>query len=47
MSTVKIGRMPEFKKSTLKKILTEELGAALGQRPELKLVTVADGANDN
>ncbi|MGK3965925.1 hypothetical protein WMF38_17315 [Sorangium sp. So ce118] len=31
----------------MKKILTEELGAALGQRPELKLVTVADGANDN
>ncbi|AUX39936.1 uncharacterized protein SOCE26_013310 [Sorangium cellulosum] len=47
LSTVKIGRMPEFKKSTLKKILAEELGAALGQRPELKLVTVADGANDN
>ncbi|MGK3958947.1 hypothetical protein WMF38_38550 [Sorangium sp. So ce118] len=46
LSTVKIGRMPEFKKSTLKKILTEELGAALAQRPELKLVTVADGAND-
>jgi hypothetical protein len=47
LSTVKIGRMPEFKKSTLKKILTDELGAALGQRPDLKLVTVADGANDN
>ncbi|XYH94934.1 hypothetical protein ACMHYB_45045 [Sorangium sp. So ce1128] len=47
LSTVKIGRMPEFKKSTLKKILTEKLGAALAQRPELKLVTVADGANDN
>lgn len=47
LSTVKFGRMPEFKKSTLKKILAEELGAALGQRPDLKLVTVADGANDN
>jgi len=47
LSTVKLGRMPEFKKSTLKKILTDELGAALAQRPDLKLVTVADGANDN
>jgi hypothetical protein len=47
LSTVKIGRMPEYKKSTLKSILAEELKVALEQRPELNLVTVADGANDN
>ncbi|AUX21226.1 uncharacterized protein SOCEGT47_017060 [Sorangium cellulosum] len=47
LSTVKFGRMPEFKKSTLKRILAQELGVALAQRPDLTLVTVADGANDN
>jgi len=47
LSTVKIGRMPESKKVTLKAILTAELNAALEQRPDLHLVTVADGTNDN
>lgn len=47
LSTVKIGRMPEFKKATLKTVLSAELNAALVQRPDLHLVTVADGANDN
>jgi hypothetical protein len=47
LSTVKIGRMPESKKVTLKAILTAELNAAFAQRPDLHLVTVADGTVDN
>jgi hypothetical protein len=47
LSTVKIARMPEYKKATLKEILSAELGAVLSQRPELRLVTIADGAKDN
>ena len=38
--------MPEHKKATLKEILSAELGAALAQRPDLRLVTIADGAKD-
>lgn len=47
LRTVRIGRMPEAKKATLKMMLKEELGRALAERPELKLVALADGANDN
>jgi len=47
LSTVQVGRMPEYRKSTLKKILAEELNVALVKRPDLKVVKVADGANDN
>jgi hypothetical protein len=47
LSTVRLARMPEHKKVTLKEMLSAELGAALTQRPELRLVTIADGANDN
>lgn len=47
LSTVKVARMPEHKKATLKEMLAAELGAALAQRPDLRLVTIADGANDN
>jgi hypothetical protein len=47
LSTVKVARMPEYKKATLKEMLSAELGAALVERPELRLVTIADGANDN
>ena len=39
--------MPQAKKATLKRTLSAELEAALGQRPELHVVTVADGARDN
>ena len=39
--------MPERKKATLKEMLSAEVGAALAQRPDLRLVTIADGANDN
>lgn len=47
LSTVRLGRMPEKKKATLKKILSAEVRRALRKRPGLKLFTVADGAPDN
>jgi hypothetical protein len=47
LSTVRLGRMPESKKATLKKMLSAEVDGALTRRPLLKLVTVADGARDN
>lgn len=47
LSTVQFGRMPEHKKAALKKTLASELSAAMLQRPELQIVKVADGANDN
>jgi len=47
LSTILIGRMPEYKKATLKEMLTAELTHVLDQRPDLKLVKLADGARDN
>ncbi len=47
LSAIRIGRMPEHKKATLKRTLVAELSAILAQRPDLKLVKLADGANDN
>jgi hypothetical protein len=47
LSAIRIGRMPEAKKLTLKRSLTAEVSAVLTQRPDLKLVKLADGANDN
>ena len=47
LRTVRIGRMPEAKKATLKSMLTSELGRAFAERPDLRLVAIADGANDN
>ena len=42
-----MGRMPEPKKAALKNTLSAELEAALGRRPDLHVVKVADGARDN
>jgi hypothetical protein len=42
-----MARMPEVKKATLKAMLSEEMNNCLAQRPELKVVKVADGAKDN
>jgi hypothetical protein len=42
-----MGCMPETKKKTLKRMLSSELGQVFAQRPELTLVAIADGANDN
>jgi len=47
LHTVRLARMPEHKKATLKASLTQELKAVLAQRPDLKVVTLADGAKDN
>ena len=38
---------PVAKKATLKTMLSAEFGTVLGRRPELHVVTVADGAHDN
>lgn len=47
IETRRLGRMPEKKKATLKKMLSAEVREALRERPDLKLVTLADGAPDN
>jgi hypothetical protein len=47
LSTVRLGRMPEHKKTTLKTMLAEEVSWARSQRPLLRLVKLADGAKDN
>jgi len=39
--------MPEPHKRSLKELLKAELAVALAQRPDLRLVKAADGANDN
>ncbi len=44
LSTIRIGRMPESKKVTLKQSLAGFLNEALRQKPQLSLVKVADGA---
>jgi hypothetical protein len=45
--TRRMARMPEGNKATLKSQLTAEMMGALRQRPDLRVVTVADGAPDN
>lgn len=47
LSTIRMGRMPEPKKATLKQMLTEELLHVMEQRPDLQVVKLADGARDN
>jgi hypothetical protein len=47
LSTIRLGRMPESKKATLKTMLSAEVRWALKRRPKLKLFAVADGARDN
>ena len=47
LSTLRVGRMPEAKKATLKEMLSAEVNAALEQRPDLRLVKLADAAHDN
>jgi hypothetical protein len=45
--TRRMARMPETKKATLKSQLTAEVMGALSQRPDLRVVKVADGTADN
>ena len=47
LSTLRIGRMPEANKATLKQMLSAEVDASLSQRPDLEVVKLADGARDN
>ena len=47
LATVRMARMPEEKKATLKTMVAAEVEAVLGQRPDLALVKIADGAKDN
>jgi hypothetical protein len=47
LAVVRMARMPEPHKASLKELLKAELAAALEQRPDLRLVKAADGANDN
>ena len=47
LHTVRMGRMPESKKATIKGMLCDELAAVVAARPELEIVAVADGARDN
>ena len=47
LDTVRMARMPEAKKATLKSMLAAEVHAVLAQRPALIVVKVADGARDN
>ena len=47
LDTVYFGRMPQPHKEVLKRTLRAELEAVLGKRPDLHVVTIADGARDN
>ena len=47
LHSVRMGRMPESKKATLKTMVAAEVEAVLGQRPDLTVVKLADGAKDN
>ncbi len=47
LCTRRMARMPETTKATLKQQLTAEVMGALIQRPDLRVVKVADGAPDN
>ena len=47
LSTLRCGRMPEAGKATLKEMLSAEVEAVLEQRPDLRVVKLADAARDN
>lgn len=47
LSTVRMARMPQSNKTTLKDMLAREVNAVRKQRPDLTLVALADGAKDN
>jgi len=47
LDTLRLARMPEPGKKALKSQLSEAVAAVIGQRPELQLVKLADGAKDN
>ena len=47
LRTIRHGRMPERNKRRLKDLMVEEVDALLAKRPDLRLVTIANGAHDN
>jgi hypothetical protein len=47
LSAIRLARMPEANKRTLKAMLTAELEWALARCPDLMVVRLADGAKDN
>ena len=47
LRSVRMGRMPEPHKATLKTMVAAEVEAVLAKRPDLTVVKVADGARDN
>ena len=47
LATLRMARMPEENKATLKTMVAAEVEAVLGKRPDLALVKIADGAKDN
>jgi hypothetical protein len=47
LDTVRYARAPEYKKKTLTEQLDAEVDAILATRPDLKLVALADGAEEN
>jgi len=47
LETVRYGRAPEYKKQTLTEQLDAEIESILSVRPELMLVAIADGAEEN
>jgi hypothetical protein len=47
LDTVRYGRAPEYKKQTLTEQLDAELESILAVRPDLEVVAIADGAEDN
>ena len=47
LHSVRMGRMPESHKATLKTMVAAEVEAVLVKRPDLTVVKVADGAKDN
>ena len=47
LAAVRMAKMPEPHKASLKEALKAELNIAMSLRPDLQLVKAADGANDN
>jgi len=47
LAAVRLARAPEHKKATLKTSIVAELASAMAQRPDLRVVKLADGAKDN
>lgn len=47
MNTLRLGRMPEKGKATLKEQILAELKSTLARNPDLRVITLADGVRDN